>query len=153
MDDLMREQFKEIVHDLLSDDDSGFRANMIIDAADEYAESMVLKWIPVSERLPACEQEVLICTEVKLFGKDVYIDSIITPAFYEDGTMTENDSAWTWEDVDWAGWDEEEDCGIIPEGWWENRHFNPDGVYNSPVDSKVVAWMPLPEPWKGEEHE
>ena len=52
MDDLMREQFKEIVHDLLSDDDSGFRANMIINAADEYAESMAPKWIPCSERLP-----------------------------------------------------------------------------------------------------
>lgn len=38
MGDLAREQFKEIVYDLLSDDDSNFRANMIIDAADEYAE-------------------------------------------------------------------------------------------------------------------
>lgn len=105
-------------------------------------------WIPVSERLPACEQEVLICTKVKLVGKDAYIDSIITPAFYEDGTMTENDSAWRWEEVDWAGWDEEEDCGIIPEGWWENRHFNPDDLLNCPVDREVVAWMPLPQPYK-----
>lgn len=39
MNDLMLEQFKEIVYDLLSEDDSNFRANMIIDAADEYAES------------------------------------------------------------------------------------------------------------------
>lgn len=105
-------------------------------------------WIPVSERLPACEQEVLICTKVKPVGKDAYIDSIITPAIYEDGTMTENDSAWGWEEVDWAGWDEEEDCGIIPEGWWENRHFNPDNLFNCPVDREVVAWMPLPQPYK-----
>lgn len=106
------------------------------------------RWIPVTERLPKCEQEVLICTEKKLVGKDAYIDSIVTPAIYEDGTMTENDSIWHWEDIDWAGWDEKEDCGIIPEGWWENRHFNPDEVYNNPVDRKVVAWMALPKPFE-----
>lgn len=106
------------------------------------------QWIPVSERLPKCEQEVLICTKKKLVGRDAYMDSIITPAIYEDGTMLENDSSWHWEDIDWAGWDDEEDCGIIPEGWWENRRFNPDDVYNNPVDQEVVAWMPLPEPYK-----
>ena len=106
------------------------------------------RWIPVRERLPKCEQEVLICTKKKLVGRDAYIDSIITPAIYEDGTMLENDSSWHWEDIDWAGWDDEEDCGIIPEGWWENRHFNPDDVYNNPVDQEVVAWMPLPDPYK-----
>lgn len=108
------------------------------------------RWIPVTERLPKCEQEVLICTEKKILGKNAYLDSIVTPAIYEDGTMRENDSIWHWEDIDYAGWDEEEDCGIIPEGWWENRHFNPDEVYNNPVDRKVVAWMPLPEPPKEE---
>lgn len=102
-------------------------------------------WIPVTERMPKCEQEVLICTEKKSVGRDAYIDSIVIPAIYEDGTMRENDSIWHWVDIDWAGWDEEEDCGIIPEGWWENRHYNPDGVYNNPVDSKVVAWMALPK--------
>lgn len=106
------------------------------------------EWIPVSERLPKCEQEVLICTKKKLVGRDAYMDPVITPAMYEDGTMLENDSSWQWEDVDWAGWDDEEDCGIIPEGWWENRKFNQDDVYNNPVDQEVVAWMPLPQPYK-----
>lgn len=106
------------------------------------------QWTPISEHLPDCEQEVLVCTEKKLVGKDAYIDSIITPAIYEDGTMLENNSKWRWEDIDYAGWDEEEDCGIIPQGWWENRHFNPDDVYNNPIDEKVVAWMPLPETYK-----
>lgn len=106
-------------------------------------------WIPCSERLPECEQEVLICTETKLVGKDAYIDSIITPAIYEDGTMLEIESMWSWYDIDFDEWDDTEDCGIIPRGWFENRHFNPDEVYNNPVDRKVVAWMPLPEPWKG----
>ena len=106
-------------------------------------------WIPVNERLPKCEQEVLICTEKKLVGKDACIDSIITPAIYEDGTMLEVESMWRWDDIDFDEWDDTEDCGIIPMGWFENRHFNPDEVYNNPVDRKVVAWMPLPEPYKG----
>lgn len=106
------------------------------------------QWIPCSERLPECEQEVLICTEKIIFSSKDYIDSLVTPAIYEDGTMREIDSEWRWEDINYAGWDEEKDSGIIPEGWFENRHFNPDDVYNNPVDRKVVAWMPLPEPWK-----
>ena len=111
------------------------------------------RWIPVTERLPECEQEVLICTMKRVYvskktGMDWCEEPVITPALYEDGTMLEVNSKWRWEDIDYAGWDEEEDCGIIPEGWWENRHFNPDEVYNNIVDKKVVAWMPLPEPYK-----
>ena len=111
------------------------------------------QWISCSERMPECEQEVLICTKKKVYvsrktGFEWIEMPIITPALYEDGTMLEIDSKWHWNDMDWAKWDEEEDCGIIPEGWWENRHFNPDGVYNSPVDKEVIAWMPLPEPAK-----
>jgi hypothetical protein len=100
--------------------------------------------------LPECEQEVLICTKKKVYvskktGMEWHEESVITPALYEDGTMLEVDSKWRWEEIDYAGWDEEEDCGIIPEGWWENRHSNPDKVYNNPVDREVIAWMELPE--------
>lgn len=137
---LMREA-ADAIEELSRDLDSMNEANIALYGA-------LPKWIPVTKELPECEQEVLICTEKKLVGRDAYIDSIVTPAIYEDGTMRENDSIWRWEDIDWAGWDEEEDCGIIPEGWWENRHFNPDDVYNNPVDRKVVAWMPLPESYK-----
>lgn len=52
MDNLMRDKFIELVHDLLWDDEDPQRANMIIDCADEYAESMKSQWIPVSEKLP-----------------------------------------------------------------------------------------------------
>lgn len=138
--------------DSCTEDECGCDVSLAGQSADaiEELEKSAPRWIPVTEKLPKCEQEVLICTEKKLIGKDAYIDSIVTPAIYEDGTMSENDSMWHWEDIDYAGWDEEEDCGIIPEGWWENRHFCPDGVYNNPVDRKVVAWMPLPEPPKEE---
>ena len=106
------------------------------------------KWIPVSERLPLCEQEVLICTQRRSIGGKT--KSIITSAVYEDGNMRERYSRWHWEDIEYESWDDEEDCGIIPEGWWEYRHYNPDEVYNNLVDDFILAWMPLPQPYGGE---
>jgi len=105
------------------------------------------EWIPVKDRLPDSEVEVEICALRKGSKSKKYI---ITTAMYEDGTIRDNDSRWNWENIDWAGWDDEEDCGIIPEGWWEYRHYNPDDVYNNPIDDEVVAWRELPNPYKGE---
>lgn len=69
------------------------RAERLIDAIEALTSSEPkTEWIPVSERLPKCEQEVLICTEKKIVGRDVCIDSIVTPAIYEDGTMLEVES-------------------------------------------------------------
>ena len=96
-------------------------------------------WIPVSERLPECEEEVLILTE----------RNKITTAMYEDGKMPEDDSIWSWYEVDFS-YDEDNDIYCVPEGWLEYRHFNPDDEYNNTVDEKVIAWQPLPEPWKGD---
>lgn len=68
------------------------------------------------------------------------------PAIYEDGKMLTQDSAWSWSDIYCYGlYDEEADDYYIPEGWWENRQFNPDDVYNNPVDCAVTHWMPLPD--------
>lgn len=104
-------------------------------------------WIPCSERLPDVETEVLIHAKRKF--RDGSFKDIITTAMYEDGTVRENDSSWWWEDVD-GEWDEEEDCLIIPEGWWENKHYNPDCILNNAVDDEVIEWMPLPSYQKGE---
>ena len=109
------------------------------------------RWIPVSERLPLCEQEVLICTQSRSISGEAKF--IITSAIYEDGNMRECYSRWHWEDIEYESWDEEEDCGIIPEGWWEYRHYNPDEVYNNLVDDFILAWMPLPTPYKAESEE
>lgn len=102
-------------------------------------------WIPVSERLPEAEVEVLITAKRKYrSGECKYI---VTSAMYEDGTVLENDSIWNWIEID-GKYDEENDCYIVPEGWWECRHYNPDDVYNNLVDEEVIAWMPLPEPYR-----
>ena len=98
-------------------------------------------WISVDEKLPAPEQEVLI-TAVRKFP-DGFTKYITTTAMYEDGTISECDSTWGWIDIDYDEWDEENDCAIIPKGWWELRHYNPDGVYNNEINDTVIAWLPL----------
>ena len=101
-------------------------------------------WIPCSERLPVPETEVLITARRKYTNGEYR--EIITAALYEDGKMLESDSCWVWTDIE-GKYDEENDCYIIPEGWWECRHFNADDVYNNLIDCEVIAWMPLPEPY------
>lgn len=95
-------------------------------------------WISVKDRLPEAEEEVLVCTNRNGF-------KIITNAMYEDGKMTTEDSAWTWYDHNFE-YDEENDTFIIPEGWWECKHYNCDDEYNHCIDHVVAHWMPMPEP-------
>ena len=102
-------------------------------------------WIPVSERLPKCETDVYI--QAKRKYRDGSIKNIVTVAMYEDGTVLDKDSCWYWEDID-GKWDEENDCLIIPEGWYESKQYNPDGVLNYAVSDEVIAWQPLPEQYK-----
>ena len=98
------------------------------------------EWISVKERLPEPETEVVILALRKNF-------KIMTTAMYEDGTVSTDDSIWNWYDIDF-NYDEENDQYLIPEGWWEYRHYNPDDVYNNCVDDIVTHWMPLPKPPK-----
>ena len=112
----------------------------------------VQKWIPVTERLPETETEVMILAEHKTysFKGDVKTRHIITTGMYEDGNINTEDSEWHWE-TDGFEYDEELDAHIIPEGWWEYKHYNGDDEYNHPIDDKVTHWMPLPEPPKTSE--
>lgn len=101
-------------------------------------EAKVSRWIPVTERMPKPETEVL-----ALCNRNGYI--FVTPVIYENGEMLTQDSAWNWNEIYENGlYNEETDDYFIPEGWWENRQFNPDDVYNNPVDCAVTHWMPLP---------
>lgn len=100
------------------------------------------RWIPVSERLPEPETEVFaVC------NRNGY--RFVCPAIYENGKILTQDSAWNWYELEGYGtYNEEADDYFVPEGWWENRQFTPDDVYNNPVDCIVTHWMPLPEPPK-----
>lgn len=103
------------------------------------------RWVPVTERMPKPEIDVLI-----VCNRNGY--RFVAPAIYEDGKMLTQDSVWNWNEIYTYGlYSEEADDYYIPEGWWENRQFNPDDVYNNPVDCAVTHWMPLPEaPKEGE---
>ena len=69
----------------------------------------------------------------------------ITTAFYEDGTVSQYESLWQWEDVDDYGiYDEEEDLYRLKKGWWEYRHFTPEDALECQINKPVVGWMPLP---------
>lgn len=93
---------------------------------------------------PKVETEVLVLVDC---GKGY----CITTAFYEDGTVSQYESLWQWEDVDDYGiYDEENDLYRLKKGWWEYRHFTPDDVLECPIDKPVVGWMPLPEKPKKE---
>lgn len=87
---------------------------------------------------PKIETEVLILYRMDSSRCD------ITTAIYEDGTLCTGESRWAWYDADNFDYDEEKDDYKIPKGWWEDRHFCPDDVYNNVVDFPVVSWMPLP---------
>lgn len=93
---------------------------------------------------PKVETEVLVLVDC---GKGY----CITTAFYEDGTVSQYESLWQWEDVDDYGiYDEEEDLYRLPKGWWEYRHFTPEDALECPIDKPVAGWMPLPEKLKKE---
>lgn len=99
-----------------------------------------MEWISVKDRKPKPEEEVIVLIK-RHWEDNVYRFS--TMAMYEDGNISTEDSIWCWYDLDFD-YDEENDEYLIPEGWWEYRHYNPDDVYNNEITDTVTHWMPLP---------
>lgn len=120
-------------------------ANMLEKLAAE-KDAKKPEWISVEDEdeLPKNEQEVLIYCNRGGF-------KFVCPAIYEDGTMLTQNSRWNWNDIEeYSTYSEENDDYFVPKGWWENRQFTPDDVYNCPVDCEVTHWRPLPKPPKEE---
>lgn len=102
------------------------------------------EWIPCRERLPENEQEVEI-TYVKKHWKTGEPLYFTCRAFYSDGTVNTEESNYVWDKTDNWEYIEKMDAYIIPEGWWECVSFAEEFAA---VDMPVIAWMPLPEPFK-----
>ena len=101
-------------------------------------ERIIPAWRDPDKDPPKVETEVLVLVDC---GKGY----CITTAFYEDGTVSQYESVWQWEDVDDYGiYDEEDDLYRLQKGWWEYRHFTPEDALECPIDKPVVGWMPLP---------
>lgn len=102
-------------------------------------------WIPVTERLPENETDVLVAYTRKWVRGCSY--SGVCTAFHTDGHTRTEDSSYNWDtDLD-MDYDEEADAYIVPEGWWETVDF---GEEFFAVDADVTHWMTLPEPPKEE---
>ena len=116
--------------------------------ADAETRLMSLKpephWIPVTERLPENETNVLITVECRPIGRKPY--RRVVRAFHEDGTWSDMRSAYSWDDDSWDEYTDDDGNVLIPEGWFEAIDYH--GEFCG-VDDFVLAWMPLPEPYKG----
>lgn len=145
MSDLIRRKALLAEYDRVHIGPPGGARKLIVDAP------AVPQWIPVTERLPEPETEVLILAESKRYSFKGIVTThhIVTTGMYEDGSKNTEDSEWCWYDHNFK-YDEELDAYIIPEGWWEYKHYNGDDEHNHPIDNTVTHWMPLPEPPKGE---
>ena len=104
------------------------------------------KWIPVTERLPENEQDVLICATRKYWNSSEKTLQIVSKAFHTDGAHNTENSAYSWDSeyMDMK-YDEADDAYLIPEGWWECVDY---GENFCAVDDFVTHWMPLPN-WPG----
>ena len=135
---MTKREFLDIVFALAPNE-----ANAIMDAFDEYVDSNEPHWIPVTERLPENEVNVLITVEHRPIGRKSY--RRVVRAFHEDGTWSDIRSAYSWDDDSWDDYVDGDGIVLIPEGWFEAIDYH--GEFCA-VDDFVIAWMPLPEPYK-----
>jgi len=87
-------------------------------------------WIPVSERLPSaedCPMDCMVTRKSKYVGN--YVDMAVAEA---NGTWTHED----WDAIVLGDVESGRKTGLI-----------------STRDDEIIAWMPLPEPYKGGEDE
>lgn len=104
------------------------------------------RWIPCSERLPDNRVDVLICYRVRQQYAKRYVYSIVNGWYARKHSVNENVFS-EWEDD--CDYKEDEDEFYIQEGWYEFTTQGNGDLMNWYIgDAEVVAWMPLPEPYR-----
>ena len=83
------------------------------------------EWIPCEKRLPAYHERVMLTIQ----GSDIV--SVQEGESFEDALERVSKKRWVMEGF------------LGSDGWYGIDYF--------PLIVNPIAWMPLPEPWKGEE--
>ena len=110
-------------------------------------------WIPCSERLPKIRERVLLATN----GGIVFIGHRDKPDLIWQVTEEDGRKHWVYDpeaytdDVDILP--KAEDCGFSQDSDYSDGFLSVTSVNYDKRFSGVVAWMPLPEPWRGEQDE
>ena len=111
-------------------------ANKIMDAFDEYVESNEPHWIPVTERLPENNDPVNVTWvnhNPEVYYMDIKDKPFTATAIYFRGK-------WFW-------------YSCVIEDWLAEYGSNESLLANLREavdrDIEIMAWMPLPEPYKG----
>lgn len=102
-------------------------------------------WIPCAERLPKPEEEIEISIKRVRYGEKYYFS---IRGFFEDGNVWNEDSSYLWDFPDDAvEWDDKGKDFRIPESWWECSYYaDEEDIYA--IEDTVLAWRPLPEPYR-----
>ena len=106
------------------------------------------QWIQCSERLPEDRVDVLVCYRYWQQYAKRYVYTIVNGWYAHKYSVKENIFSEWEQDCDYK---EDEDEYYIQEGWYEfTTQGNSDLMSWYICDAEVVAWMPLPEPYRAE---
>lgn len=102
------------------------------------------EWIPCAKQLPENEREVEI-TYMHNYSSSGEPSYLTARAFYEDGTLTVDESAYDWAENEYYEYIEETDSYMVPKGWYEDSSFAEEF---SQINETVIAWRPIGEPYR-----
>ena len=110
-------------------------------------------WIKVTDRLPESEKPVEITFRWKKLDNPNEYWYATCNAFYEDGSIPVDDSAYNWDDYDDEDlvWDEFTNTWYVPRGWHEDVWFMEESYQIDETEFEVVAWKEKCKPYKEKE--